>query len=84
MKKLFSVVLRDKQIEKYNIFASLEGVKRMLRNLCVFVDGIDVCLRNVENYVPCESKGGDLGNPLAQVHVRWQMYPRQMETIKGG
>lgn len=63
MKTLLGLVLRDKQVEKY-IFASLEDIKRMLRNMCLYVDGIDSCLRHVESHVPCKSDGGDLGDPL--------------------
>lgn len=64
MKTYLGLVLRDKQVEKYNIFTYLEDVKRMLRNLHLCIDRIDGKLRHVDGHVPCKLDGGDLGGPF--------------------
>lgn len=40
MKTLMGLLLRDKQFEEYNISASIEDVKNMLRNLSFCVENI--------------------------------------------
>lgn len=70
MKTILGLVLRHKEVEKYNLIASIEDVKRMLQNLHFMVDGIDACLRHAESHIPCESKGGSLGDLLgSSVHA---------------
>lgn len=59
MKILLGLVLRYKQVEKYNLFASLEDIKRMLRNTRVYVNGIGAHLRHVEIHVTCELEADD-------------------------
>ena len=50
-------------MERYNIFASLEEVKRMLKNQRFFVERIDLYLEHVESHISCDLDGGDLMDP---------------------
>lgn len=54
MKIILVLVLRDKQVQKYNIFAFVEDVKRMLRNLRFCVDKIKACLMILERHIYCD------------------------------
>lgn len=58
------LVLRDKQVEKYNIFVSIEDVMRMLRNLRFCVDNIEAHVMHVESHTSCDSDGGEKLDPL--------------------
>lgn len=53
MKTLLGIVLKDKQMERYIVFASLEDIKRMLRNQCFFME-LDVRLAHVEGHLQCD------------------------------
>ena len=50
-------------MERYNIFASLEEVKRMLKNQRFFVERNDLYLEHVESHISCDLDGGDLMDP---------------------
>jgi len=68
MKTLLGLVLRDKQVKKYNIYASIEDVKRMLRNLRFCVETIATHLMCVKNpFLVIMSEGRNYV-PLALVH----------------
>lgn len=64
MKNLLGLILKDKQVEKYNVFSSLEDIKGMLINHRFCLDMIDSRLAHVEGHIACESKSGDLLDPL--------------------
>lgn len=51
MKTFLGLVLKDKQVEKYNAFASLEDIERLLRNQMFFLDRIDSHLAHVESHI---------------------------------
>jgi len=38
---LFVMVFKDREVERYNLFSSLEDIKRMIRNQIFFLDKID-------------------------------------------
>lgn len=77
MKVLLGLVLRDKKVEKYNIFASLENMKRMLRNLRFGVEELDAPLMNVESHIVCDLDGGEKLDPLALVQAFQLIFPPQ-------
>lgn len=51
MKTLLDVVLKDKQVERYNVFASLEEIHRLLRNQRFTLDRLDARLAHVEGHI---------------------------------
>lgn len=64
MKTLLDLVLKDEQVERYNVFATMEDIKTILRNECFFLDKIDSCLAHVEGHISCKSDSGDLMDRL--------------------
>lgn len=70
MKMLLGLVLRDKHADKYNIFAFIEDVKRMPRNLRFCVDNLKNHLMHVEDHIPCNYDGGEQFDPSkSNAHV---------------
>lgn len=63
MNTLLGLILTDKQMDKYNIFSSLEHVMTMLRNQKFNLHKIDSCLAYVESHKGYDSDSGDLTNP---------------------
>lgn len=57
-------VLKDKQVENYNIFSSLEYIYRMIHNQRFYLDNLDSCLACVEGHIVSDSKKQDLSDPL--------------------
>lgn len=55
MKTLFDMVLKDKQVELYNVCASLEDIKRMLRNQHFTLDRLDARLTHEEGHIHYDS-----------------------------
>lgn len=64
MKALLGFLLRDKQVESYNIFSSLGDVKRILRNNMFLLERTDTRLPHVESDVSCDLHGRELMDPL--------------------
>jgi len=60
---MLGLILKDKQVDKYNFFATLEDIKRMLKNQRFFHDKIDSRLAHVESHIVRESDNGDLMDP---------------------
>lgn len=63
MKMILGLVLRDKQVKKYNIYASNEDLKMMLRNLRVCMENIATHLMHVESHISYDSKGWEQLDP---------------------
>lgn len=63
MKTLLGMFPKDKKVERYIVFASLEDIKRKIRNQRFFLDKIDSHLAHVEGHISCESDNGDLMDP---------------------
>lgn len=65
MDTLLSMVLRDRQVDNYNIFVGQEDVNRLLKNIHLFLDDINSCLHCVENYIVSSDKDSrGLTDPL--------------------
>lgn len=54
MNTLLGMVLKDKQVERYNVFTSLEDIKVTLRNQRFCLDMIDSFLVHVKGVIACE------------------------------
>lgn len=63
MDTLLGMVLRDKQFDNNNIFASQEDIKCLLRNIHLCLDDIDYHLNHMETYMVSESYSRGLTNP---------------------
>lgn len=51
---LLNMVLKEKQVEQYNVFASLKDIKKMLRNKCFTLDRMDTRLAHVQGHIQCD------------------------------
>jgi len=63
MKNLLVLVIKDKKLEWYNVFATLEDIKRILRNQFFCLDRNGYHLAHVKGHIAHESKSEDLANP---------------------
>lgn len=64
MKTLLGLVLRNKQFERYDIFNSMDKMKRMLKNDRFCLDIFKSQLAHTESHIPCEYDGMDLMDPI--------------------
>jgi len=60
MKTLLGLVLKDKQLERYNVFTSLEEIKRILWNQRLCLEKIDSFLAHIEGHIAYDSNNEDL------------------------
>lgn len=62
------MVLRDKQVDNYNIFVGQDNIKHLLRNICFCLDYIHSHLNHMDKFVVSDSNSdsdsGGLTNPL--------------------
>jgi len=64
MATLLHLIFKDKQVETYNIFSSLEDINCMLHNERFCLDNVDSRLAHVEVFFVSDSTFGDLTNFL--------------------
>ena len=55
MKTLLDMVMKDKQVERYDVFGLLEDIKITLRNQHFSIDSLDARLSHVKWHLQCES-----------------------------
>lgn len=55
MKNLLRLILKDKKVERYNVFASLEDINRMLMNQCFTLDRLAIRMTHVEGHMYYDS-----------------------------
>lgn len=55
METLLSMVIRDKQVDNYKLFAGQEDIKHILRDIRYNLDDIVVWLSSIERYVVSNS-----------------------------
>jgi len=64
MATLLCLIFKDKKVENYNSFSSLEDIKSMLQNQRLFLEYVDSRLAGVEFFLVIDSTSGDLTDPL--------------------
>lgn len=70
MKTLLCLISKDKQVENYNVFSSLEYIKQMLHNMIFHLDNVDSCMEKVEGFFISDYAFGDLSDPLVDENVQ--------------
>jgi len=71
METLINMVICDKQVENFKIFAIQEGIKRILRDIRYDLDDIVVILNRVEWFMVSnlERDSNDLQDEVAVINV---------------
>ena len=57
------LLLKEKQMESYNVFSLLEDIKRILHNMRICLDNVDSHLARVESTFVSDYVSGDLIDP---------------------
>lgn len=53
MKTLLATVCTERQVDRYNVFASLEDVKWEQINQQFYMERMDACMAQMEHHIPC-------------------------------
>jgi len=63
MDTLLGPIFKNRQVENYNVFSSLEDIKHMIHNQRFSLDNLDSYLAHVEGFLVSDSASGDLTDP---------------------